>query len=417
MGRIQGQNEEQERLQEIRSYDILDTAPEKSFDDLIWLAAQLFQVPISTIGYMDADRLWLKAKMGIPRQNLSRESTVCSWVVENKQAMVISDLWEDSRFQNHPVAKNGLGLRFYVSQPLISKRGFVLGTLCVMDVMPRYPSEHQLRGLEILASQVVEKMELRKSDHTIQSQEIGLAEGLRLRSLGQMSGSIAHEINNPLAIILGRTQLLRKLLEPETVDRTRILKDLQIIEDTCDRIVKVVKGFLRMSRDAKHDPFEKTSILRLVQEVKDLMGPRLDKNRITFELKGPEDLMFECRPIEISQVLMNLVGNSIDALAGCSEKKILLAWYYLNDKMILSVSDTGPGIPLNIQQSIMRPFFTTKPPDQGTGLGLSISKNICESHGGSLHLQTPSTQTEFILTLPLQQLEVRKTSEQRMRAA
>jgi signal transduction histidine kinase len=128
------------------------------------------------------------------------------------------------------------------------------------------------------------------------------------------------------------------------------------------------------------------------------------------QIRGPEDVILECRPAEISQLLINLISNSIEALENSIEKKILIAWSYLGDNLVLSVSDTGPGVPENLRECLMRPFFTTKAVGQSAGLGLSISKKICESHGGTLEFQAQSQQTEFVITLPLVQPTLGETS-------
>jgi two-component system NtrC family sensor kinase len=389
-----------QRVQALRAYDILDTESESAFDDIVWLAAHLFHAPIATIGFMDAGRLWFKAKRGITLSELPRHITICDRSIEQKNPIFISDLSRDSRYENHPIVTQDPGLRFYVAYPLVSPDGFALGTLCVMDIKAQHPTEEQMRGLGVLARQIVERLEFKKARNALAHQETELAENLRMRSVGQLSASIAHEINNPLSIIAGRAQVMKKALSEGNTNCFQ--KDLDLIESTCQRLVRVVRGFLRMARDGHADPFENVSLPLLIEEVLDLMKPRLEKNQIEVEICGAMDIALECRPIEISQVLMNLIGNSIDALTRSVEKKIQIAWYYLNERVVISISDTGPGIPTHLRQSIMKPFFTTKPPGQGTGLGLSISQGICESHGGALHLQA-SAQTEFLISLPVSQ--------------
>jgi C4-dicarboxylate-specific signal transduction histidine kinase len=245
--------------------------------------------------------------------------------------------------------------------------------------------------------------ELSQALQTIATQEMSLEEGQRLRAVGMMSPGIAHEISNPISIIIGRAQLLRKMAVSGKIDLERLTRDLTTIESTAEQIVKLIRGFRKISRDAHEDPFESVRVKQLVTEVSELQSSRLTKNRVQLQIRGPDAVLLECRPAEISQVLINLISNSIEALEHSTEKKILIAWYYLDNNLVLSVSDSGPGVPENLRECLMRPFFTTKAVGQNTGLGLNISKKICESHGGSLKYQVQSAQTEFVLTLPLVQ--------------
>lgn len=103
--------------------------------------------------------------------------------------------------------------------------------------------------------------------------------------------------------------------------------------------------------------------------------------------------------MQISQVLVNVIGNAIDAIAGLSEKWIRVEVYDKNDKVFFTITDSGKGIPLEIQEKIMHPFFTTKGVNIGTGLGLSISKSIIEEHGGFLNYNVSSPNTQFVFEL------------------
>lgn len=244
------------------------------------------------------------------------------------------------------------------------------------------------------------KEELQCAKKRIATLEFSLAEGQRLRTVGTMSAGIAHEVTNPVSIIMGRAQLLRKMAVSGKIDMERLTRDLTTIESTSEQIVKIIRGFRRLSRDAHEDPIETVNLKQIVTEVSELQASRLSKNRIHLQTLGPCDLKLECRPAEISQVLINLISNSIEALEHAKEKKILISWASIDGQVRLSVTDTGPGVPEEHRCSLMQPFFTTKPQGMGSGLGLCISQKICESHFGSLKLETQSANTEFVLTLP-----------------
>ncbi len=154
---------EVERLNALSQYQILDTAPEAYFDDLTHLAAYICQTPIAAIGLTDADRHWFKSKMGFVSSEELRETTFCADVILQKDLLVVSDTLNDHRYTDNRFVTNGAHIRFYAGAPLVNPDGFVLGTLCVLDHVPRTLNAHQQEALQTLARQVVTQLELRRN--------------------------------------------------------------------------------------------------------------------------------------------------------------------------------------------------------------------------------------------------------------
>ena len=134
-----------------------------------------------------------------------------------------------------------------------------------------------------------------------------------------------------------------------------------------------------------------------------LCTENLKVHQVDLRIIGNQDLEFDCRPTQISQVLVSLINNSLDATRDLPEKWIEIQMEDQNGKIRITVTDSGNGIPEGIANKIMNPFFTTKEIGKGTGLGLSISKGIIENHGGTITLNTASPHTQFIIELPIQQ--------------
>ncbi len=153
---------EGKRLDALRQYQILDTAPEVDFDDLTRLAAVCCNTPIACISFVDEKRIWFKARVGIDCVEMPREASPCGQLNEDSDVSCIEDLALDPRFSQHPMVLRGARLRFHASMPLISFDGYVLGSLCVMDDKPNQLSEAQRVALRILARQVCTQLELRK---------------------------------------------------------------------------------------------------------------------------------------------------------------------------------------------------------------------------------------------------------------
>ena len=153
------------RLAALEAYDILGTAPEKGFDDVVLLARNICDVPVALVSFVAADRQWFKARVGFPDCGTDLNSSVCTHVLTEPDLLVIPDLSRDPRTQGNPLVTGGPCIRFYAGAPLRTPDGKALGSLCVIDVEPR-PSglnERQAESLRALAGQVMAQLELRRA--------------------------------------------------------------------------------------------------------------------------------------------------------------------------------------------------------------------------------------------------------------
>lgn len=213
----------------------------------------------------------------------------------------------------------------------------------------------------------------------------------KFSALGIMSSGIAHEINNPLAIIKGRMFLLRKHMGRS--EQAEMEKDLEIISRTTDRIGKIVQGLRVFSRNADTDPFSAVTSNELIQTALDLCTERFQKSGIKISVVDHGHFEIKGREAQLVQVLVNLLNNSYDAVQELSDK-----WLRIEvSKDQIKVIDSGRGIPKKIADKLMQPFYTTKDVGKGTGLGLSISRGILENHGGQLYLDSTHPHTCFVL--------------------
>jgi C4-dicarboxylate-specific signal transduction histidine kinase len=234
--------------------------------------------------------------------------------------------------------------------------------------------------------------------------QVRLFQAEKLSALGELASGLTHEINNPIAIMSSRLELMIQDAQVRG-EPPQVLKDLEVLRRQAVRVAEITRSLLHFARTS---PAEKTgpvdlsaaadSVLRLLEEIAHKRGIRLQKNL------GRHLPPVEGHQGQLEQVMLNLVKNAMEAVEGVDAPEIRVAtWYGLEDRTVrFLVADNGPGLPPSAESRVFDPFFTTK--ERGTGLGLSVSYGIVSRHGGKLTIpgkgpEDPSG-TCFMVTLP-----------------
>lgn len=229
-----------------------------------------------------------------------------------------------------------------------------------------------------------------------------LIQNAKMSALGRMAAGMAHEINNPLAIIVGKVNGLKRIIDKtNTIDMEILSQDLGKILNTANRIAKIISSLRSFSRNGAQDPFFDVSLKSWVSETLELCRQSMLSKAITLNVAEVPEIKIRCRESQLSQVLVNLLNNSVDAVKNQSKKEISLTFEVTKKMLNIYVRDTGPRIPPDVQSRLMEPFFTTKAPGAGTGLGLSISLGIMREHGGNIRFIPHDVQTCFVMEVPL----------------
>jgi len=239
---------------------------------------------------------------------------------------------------------------------------------------------------------------LQKSRADLNDAEGQLVQSAKLASLGTLSAGVAHELNQPVAIIRGITQQLQE--EPGLAED--LCADLKIIEGQTGRMTKIIKHLRTFCRTGGAE-FSEVDVHRTVQDCLLLIGEQLRTHdiEVSFELCDGEPIVLGDAN-ELEQVFLNLITNARDAMDGRPGSRITIGSHVLDNRLVLEFRDNGTGIPAEVCERIFDPFFTTKEAGKGTGLGLSISHTIIGKHQGELRVHNDNGAV-FTITLPLAQ--------------
>lgn len=528
------------RVEELHSYQILDTAFDRSYDELVALVASLCGVPMAAISLIDEHRQWFKAQVGFQVRETPREISFCTHTIRQDGLFVLEDASLNPDFSKNLLLVNS-NLRFYAGYPLTTPNGLNIGSLCILDSVPRQLTEVMAKTLPVIARTVMTQLELHRSHNrlaeslqvqngqekklrsvnqqletlinhvhrgiiaenedglvdfandlfcemfqlrkgevignsgagvlekcshffsapsrpesllagelrkpvlneelilrdgrvlerdripleilgfyngqvwifrdvsekrrmqaVIEEQQLRIAETAKLTALGEMAGALAHEINNPMAIIQGRIDHLLELAQSSELTRAEVITYAEIIRGVVKRVTKIVSGLRSFSRDGEGDPPEFILVQDLILDTLVFCREKFKSHGVELKVHSiADDVRVLCSQVHISQVLLNLLNNAFDAVENQSVKKVEVSAVVSKTHVEISVEDNGPGLSKSAQEKLFTPFFTTKKVGRGTGLGLCISKRIMDLHSGHLDLVTSPGQTIFTLRLPL----------------
>ncbi len=220
----------------------------------------------------------------------------------------------------------------------------------------------------------------------------------RLASLGEMAKGVAHEINNPLSVVLFSAEELNLRARNRDIDPELFENFTGKIVKMSHRMAKIIKGLRYFSRDAENDPIKPTSLSQIIEQSIDMHRERLKNNGVLIETElGEEEVYILCREVQIIQVVINLLNNAHEAALSMPERWIRMSARIQQESVILKMENSGTPIPEKLKEKIFEPFFSTKEVNKGTGLGLSISIGLMQQNGGDLKL-TSLIPTTFELT-------------------
>ena len=223
MSNFQVPQDEELRLQTLKSYAVLDTAPEVCFDDITELAAEILGCPVSFIEFMDADRQWFKSKYGLPDEYIEtpRDIAICNTVICQGNLLCVSDLSQDDRFRSNPLVESAPNVRFYAGAPLITPNGQAIGTICSVDFEKKEISINQQEALKKLSKQVMTQLELRRTLSEVKNSLI--VQDKLTKELEVEKNTIKQIMTKVLPVNIAIELQENKRVEPKYVDECSVL--------------------------------------------------------------------------------------------------------------------------------------------------------------------------------------------------
>lgn len=382
---------EQERLQALEAYQVLDTEAEKAFDDLTLLASRICRTPIALVSLIDPERQWFKAKVGLDACETERDIAFCAHAIHNPEVMEVCNTLKDERFWDNPLVTGAPFIRFYAGAPLVTPEGFAIGTLCVIAPEPMQLTDEQRDNLSILARAVVSQLELRKK-----LREQDKISQFKSDFLSDMS----HEIRTPIHGISGTLHLLQNMALNREQNHL-----VALALSSANALTELVNDILDLSRieagklELQPEEFDLASLLA---EVGATHGIKASEKMI--ELICPARHIPAGRvradSLRLRQILNNLISNAIKF----THEGFVSIDLHLNPQSSahenrneqlsarFEVRDSGIGM---TEEQMTRLFsrFQQASADTthlygGSGLGLNICQQLVELMGGKIGVQS-----------------------------
>ncbi|MCU7551762.1 GAF domain-containing protein [Chitinophagaceae bacterium LB-8] len=371
---------EEIRLLDLKSYNILDSAPEKEFEELLELAGQVCDCPISLITFIDADRQWFKAIRGTELMQTSRDASFCTHTILQQDIMVIPDTLQDDRFFDHPHVVEGMKIRFYAGVPITSAAGYNLGSVCIIDQKPRTLTPLQARTLTIIAHQVTKLLELRVKNDLIrrQAEEMLLKQKqVLLKNLTAQEKerqSIGRELHENIAQTLASTQLYLDMAE--NVEEMR----LPLLRKAKAQQIKLLDDIRHLSQTITPTTLESTDLQSMIEFFIQGMRYQVPFNiHVTFS--GDTEKIESDRAL----ALFRIVEQQLTMLRQRTDVQNVHIELHVWEEVSLMIRDDGNGINNERDEK----------------MSANLIENRAELLNGSVQLKTSQQGSTLIALIPL----------------
>ncbi|MBS1523231.1 MAG: GAF domain-containing sensor histidine kinase [Bacteroidetes bacterium] len=380
---------EQERLQDLVETELLDTPKESEFDDIVKLASQICNMPISLITLVDSNRQWFKAKVGLDADETSREVSFCGHAIMQDQLFEVQDALNDDRFFDNPLVIEDPSIRFYAGYPLITNTGNRLGTLCVIDRVPRKLTDEQIFALKVLSENVIKIAELRQKNKHLNH----MAETHK-----KMTSILAHDVRSPMVSIKGIIDYKKAGLFGEDEAEEMMDIALEQLSNTLQMVDDVV--------DWGQSQLKYYDVQKEIVNLRDIVGSIFGYEALKARIKNNEllnhvdDIQLITDKNAITFIIRNLVSN---ANKFTENGEIRISSIKRPNHIDIYIEDTGAGMAEEISSKLFTNATvstTGTKNEKGNGLGLLLVNEYINKLNGSISVESAiGTGSRFTIKL------------------
>jgi signal transduction histidine kinase len=389
-------------------YGLSDQRGEPHLQALAQLAARVCDVPMAAVNLLDRRSQYQVATYGMSPTVCARTDSMCHVVLAEDNQVIVPDARQDLRFVRNPFVTGRLGqIRFYAASPLRGEDGVVFGTLCVFDERPREFAHESAYWLDALANQVVDVLELRRSERRLSRTvgELGAARAALARSneqLAAFAGQVSHDLRGPLTGMIGFVEVLMKL--PAVANDAKAVKFIELAAGSGRRMAALLEDLLAHARLGG-------TIRPVPVELSDLVRDAADDLTTVFAESGgalrigPLPTVTADRS-QLRAVLQNLISNALTYRRAEGTPTVAVRASRKGPAWLVEVEDNGIGVPLDRGDPfapLVRLHAESEAPAgaEGSGLGLATCRRIIDAHGGEIGLRpAPDGGTVAWFTIP-----------------
>ncbi len=380
---------ESSRLPQLNQISVFDSQPEEAFDEIVEVASRICNLPFSLIVLVDGQKQWLKAKKGIIEDQFDEQNNLFQQTILGNEVLEIIDIQLDKRFTHNSLVINPPCIRFYAGIPLITSSGDKLGTLSVMDIVPRKLTEDQIFALGILAKQVIRLFDIRLQNQEIKAQNaIVVSQKKHLEELSEIQNKIisivAHDVRSPVAS-------LKKVLELKkegAISLEKMDDFLAMVAKQMDGTINLLTNLVDWGSILLNKSATKFSNLNLSE----LVATKLKSLEVASQVKHNQlvnNIPSNCNVFTDENMLKFILRNLINNAIKFTEGGIISINSAIElNKVSIIVSDTGVGMNDDVKKSLFntdrRSTRKGTSKEQGSGLGLILAKEFAEILGSRL---------------------------------
>ncbi len=332
---------EQDRLRNLYSYELLDTLPEKDYDDITNLASFICDTPVSLVTIIDADRQWIKSAHGINMQQTSRDDAFCAHtILKPGEIMMVPNTRNDDRFVDNPFVSGENQIMFYAGIPLLTEEGYPIGSLCVIDNKPKELNETQQQALKMLANQTMRLIQLHKKTKELsRSRQLMLEINRELENFAQVT---AENLKLPCDNAIEFTDLIaEKFADALDGDGKQLLS---LIKYSCESVKETVNNTLEKANRISmlQDNKMLFTFSNLMQELKQHL--HLSSVNITVGKQPENETIYSFKNI-LLQILSHIISGS-SQFNDKQEQRVEISYAQTRNQYVFMLTDNGKGVPV-----------------------------------------------------------------------